>query len=471
MAIARKLCAYGGALVAAVLAVTVAIATPDFSHLPPQLQPHRPIIIRLINGIGSILIATGAVGLPTEEAAIDAACRAAKLPNGAECVVDDPEEATHEWRKGMRKLLESYKADANLTALGHLIASGQLETWLKARARLLHAWKALPAGTLGGERIDRPILVVGLPRTGTTFMLNLLSQDPALRAPLHWELVEPLPGEGEPPLGAAHIAKIQSLLDQFTQLLPGIEEVHPMEATMAEECVVTLAHEFSSMLFEATFGVKSYNEWLFARPSHAHAHAFRWHRKLLQFLQHRARLEVSHGPRRWVLKTPWYSHGPVLEAALAEYPDAHIVHTHRAPASIIGSSASVHAKTYGAGSDAIDLSAIGTAQAELMELMAASAMETRERWRTERPDIEARVADVSLAALKRDPLAVVERIYARFGMAFTAEARGAMEAWLQTRQVRHGGHSFELGSFGLDAEDIAARPVWVKYAKTFVLGE
>ena len=72
-----------------------------------------------------------------------------------------------------------------------------------------------------------------MPRTGTTFLHNLLKQDPALRAPMQWELVEPLPAAGAT-LGAAHVAALQAQLDQYTQLLPGIEEIHPMEATMAE---------------------------------------------------------------------------------------------------------------------------------------------------------------------------------------------------------------------------------------------
>ena len=48
---------------------------------------------------------------------------------------------------------------------------------------------------------------------------------------------------------------------------------------------MTLAHSFASLLFGATFDVASYNRWLLAKRSDAHTHAFRWHRKLLQYLQ------------------------------------------------------------------------------------------------------------------------------------------------------------------------------------------
>jgi hypothetical protein len=210
---------------------------PTFPGLPTEYHPHRPLPIVLINALDD-LVGGRLISLPSEDAVIHSACKAARLPTGQACEVDVPGEAA-EWREGLRELLQSYKDDANLTALGKLIASGQLQTWLKARARLLHAWRGLPDGALAAQRIDRPILIVGLPRTGTTFLLNLLKQDPALRTPLHWELVEPIPGEGEPPLGPAHVGKIQGLLEQYMQLLPGIEQWHPMSATSmrgAEEC-------------------------------------------------------------------------------------------------------------------------------------------------------------------------------------------------------------------------------------------
>ena len=169
-----------------------------------------------------------------------------------------------------------------------------------------------------------------------------------------------------------------------------------------------------------------------------------------------------------LLLTPWYGHGPVLEAALAEYSDALVVHTHRAPAAVVGSLASLLAKFYGAGSDVVDLHSIGAAKASKLERMAASVMATRARWRAESPALAARVADVELSELKRDPLGVVERIYAHFGMELGAKARSAMQAWLQRKRVRHGGHRFELASFGLAASEVTARPVWRSYCEEYV---
>ena len=452
-------------------------ATPNFDHLPPSIRPHRPLPILAINAIGGLFARLGVLRLPDVDAILESACTAAALPENAPCVFDEPDDSHPVWRDGLRALLASYAADARLTALGTFIARGQAEQWLKTRARLLHAYAALPPGALAAEAIAAPLIIVGMPRTGTTFLHNLLKQDPALRAPMQWELVEPLPAAGAT-LGAAHVAALQAQLDQYTQLLPGIEEIHPMEATMAEEDVVTFSHEFSSILFWAAYNVSSYAAWVLQRPDHAHA--MRWHRKLLQFLQRRARLDVERHvrernlraqdavapppPPRWVLKTPWYL--AILDDLVAEYPDALVVHTHRAPAAAIASGASVHAKTYGAASDHIDLRALGADQAAYYEEYVRRGLASRRRWKRDGGGRH-RAADVQLAELKRDPIGAVRRVYADLGLALSDDAERAMRRWLETRQVRHGGHRWSLGDFGLSADEVHARPVFREYCEEF----
>ena len=225
-------------------------------------------------------------------------------------------------------------------------------------------------------------------------------------------------------------------------------------------------------LFEATFNVSSYTAWLLAKPSHAHA--FRWHRRVLQLLQRREQHERAPGaaeppaPRRWVLKTPW--HLAVLDDLLREYPDALVIHTHRAPASVVGSSASVHAKMYGAGSDAVDLRAIGREQLEMLEEMVRRGMVSRARWEREEGGalgLGARVADVHLDELKAAPLATVARVYETLGLTLTDGARRDMETWLGGRQVRHGGDAFALADFGLSREQIGASAVFRRYCELY----
>lgn len=452
----------GTTLCAVLVGIAIRLGSPDVSHLPPLLRPHRPTAIALINGMGGVLIRAGAIKLPSPDAAVASACRAARLPPGASCELDLPGDDGADWREGLRTVLASYEADARLTALGHLIARGQTEQWLVTRIRLVHAWRALPEGALAAVEVARPIFIVGLPRTGTTFLLNLLMQDPRLRAPLHWELVAPISAHGEPAAGSDHhVRAIEHKLAQYQALLPGFDEMHPMEAAMAEECTVTMALEFSSLLFEATFDVSSYVAWLLRRAAPAgaggqpgYARVLTFHRRVLQHLQLAERPEAAaaRGRRHWVLKSPWFLH--TLDAIAAEYPDARIIHTHRAPATVVGSSASMHAKTFGAGSDAIDLRRIGEQQLNITQAMVAAGMEARARWRSDRPELARRVSDLQLDALKSDPIGAVETVYSQLGMELSDEAREGMQRWLRKEQVRHGKHVVHLADFGLSAERI-----------------
>lgn len=459
------------AVIAACFGYLAQLGTPDVSHLPPLLRPHRPPVIAVLNGAGGFLIRAGLMKLPTPEEAIASACREARLPPSSTCTLDLPGDNGTRWRDGLRRLLDSYAADSKLTALGHLIARGQLEQWLVARIRLLHAWRALPPGALEVVPVARPIFIAGLPRTGTTFLLNLLKQDPRLRTPLHHELVEPIAAYRAPAAGTDEaVAAIEAKLEQYKQLLPGFDEMHPMEARMAEECTVTMAMEFASLLFEATFDVSSYVSWLLdkGRPGgdgSGHAHVFAFHRRMLQQLQvaeakaalpeaagAEAALAAARAARRWVLKSPWFLH--TLDEIAAEYPDAHIIHTHRAPAAVVASSSSMHAKTYGAGSDDIDLRQIGRQQLATIEAMVEHGMRVRARWSAEEPELAAHVSDVQLDELKRDPIGTVERVYKELGIELTDEVRRSMRGWLDAKQVRHGAHAVSLSDYGLDASEM-----------------
>ena len=434
----------------------------DFSAVPKEYQPHRPLAIDAINGLGGYYSdLSGGTLLPSVEEAIAEACSAAKLPPGATCTADLPGES--EWREGLARLLASYEADAKLTTLGQIIAKGHLEQWLVTRIRLIHAWNALPAGVLATEPIRAPVFIVGWVRTGTTFLHQLMMQDPALRAPLHWELVEPIPAHGvrrgDP---EAHVAAIQAKLDQFTQLAPGMNKWHPMSATMAEECVVTFSHEFASMQFGVTFNASAYNTWVMGRQDHTHL--MRWHRRLLQYLQREEQLAADDAaakggeqpsPRRtWLLKTPQYQ--GMLDDVLRAYPDAKIIQTHRPPGETLASYASVQARMWGVSSNAIDLHRIGAYVSGIASQTLARGMASRER----DEQLDRSVVDVQLTDLKKDPMGTVSRLYSALGMELTAEAQAAMEAWLEKKQVFHGAHKPRLADFGLSKESVMTDPTF-----------
>ena len=94
-----------------------------------------------------------------------------------------------------------------------------------------------------------------------------------------------------------------------------------------------------------------------------------------------------------------------------------------------------------------------------------SGMETRSRWEGGGPP----VADVQLSELKRDPMGVVARLYRQFGIELTGEVDAAMRRWLARKHVRHGGHKFALGDFGLSAGAMAAEPVFRRYCEEYAI--
>ena len=182
---------------------------------------------------------------------------------------------------------------------------------------------------------------------------------------------------------------------------------------------------------------------------------------MLQHLQ----LMAGSAVRRWVLKTPWFLH--ILDSLRAEYPDAVVIQTHRPPHAFVGSSASLHAKTYGAASDGIDLRAIGSGQLALLEEMTARGMAVREAWSREPDGSAPRAVDVQLDDLKADPLGTVAQLYTSMGMELTYEARAGMEGWLASKQVRHGRHKVELADFGLSRAAVDGRPAFREYCRRF----
>src|SRR5262249_19724175 len=147
---------------------------------------------------------------------------------------------------------------------------------------------------IAAQTIDRPIVITGLPRSGSTLLHTLLAQDPGNRVPQTWEMLSPSP----PPDRATYdtdprIAITETQLRWFQRVLPDFAKIHPVGARLPEECVVILSHSFLSSQFCSMYFVPSYQAWMRAQDL---VPAYRLHRRVLQQLQWRCRGD------RWVLK-------------------------------------------------------------------------------------------------------------------------------------------------------------------------
>jgi hypothetical protein len=295
---------------------------------------------------------------------------------------------------------------------------------------------------VAGERIDRPLIVVGMFRAGTTFLSQLLDKDPQNRALLSWETADPVPPptpdnfRAGPRLDAVRAGQLA-----LEQVNPALKTVHREEAGEATECLSLIAHDFKSLLWEALANVPSYGKWLHDVDQLS---AYEYHRRVLQVLQHG-------GVRgRWTLKSP--HHAVALEPLTTVYPDAKLVLLHRDPVKLCASVCSLIATLSGTFTDTDHRAYIASHWTSILD----TCIERVEVFRHAHPDHD--VIDVQYTDLVRDPVATVAAIYERAGSTLTDEAATAMTSHVAANpKNKFGAHRYDLGDFGLDVGEIGER--------------
>jgi hypothetical protein len=347
-----------------------------------------------------------------------------------------------EFREPLRRLLRAYEAEARLTLLGRITARGDTIMLLTNRLRLVEDRKRNPG--IAEQRILRPLFIVGLPRTGSTLLHHLLAQDPSSRVAQGWEVMMPSPPPERPRYETdVRIARFQRQLRWFDRLAPDFKKIHPLGAQLPLECLAITSHSFLSQRFHTMYRVPTYQAWLLSQDARP---AYQLHRRFLQHLQWRTPAD------RWVLKAP--SHVFAFQALFDAYPDALIVQTHRDPATVLASVASLTTALRCAFSDHVDLVEIGH---EVTQHWVEGLTRVMKARRDGRVPTE-RFLDVNYHELVHAPLAVVGRIYAHFDLPLTTEARARMQQYLAANpQGRNGRHRYSLDSFGLDRDDLSRR--------------
>lgn len=346
---------------------------------------------------------TNPVGTPDElvQAAIDATG------------LDDFGEPT--WREGMELFVESLGATADLNELGVGIARDGVVGDLSTRLRLVD-WRAQHP-EVAEQRIESPIIIVGLPRTGTSILHDLMAQDPSMRAPLSWEVERPVP----PPRTETYetdprIDEAQAQFDLVDSLIPGFTAFHELGARLAQEDVRMWTSEFRSMQFSLQFEVPEYNEWLLHTADMAPA--YRWHHRFLQHLQ------SEHMVDRWLLKSP--AHLWNFAELAAEYPDAIVIQNHRDPLKVIASISALGASLREMTTDSFEVQRLAAQYGEDIMFGLDRALEQR------RDGLfpEDQVIDVRYQDFRTDLLGTVATIYDRLGLELTDEAAARQKAFL-----------------------------------------
>ncbi|MGW9351096.1 sulfotransferase family protein [Nocardiopsis flavescens] len=363
----------------------------------------------------------------------DATLRAASTRSGLPWPSDEP------FLSELRFLHDSWEAAPDLTPVGRFSLRTEIGRRLERRLRMLHLLDARPEVAAGA--VDRPVFITGLPRTGTTFGHGLLARHTAGRAPLLWELLNPVPDTGRP--GERTVSRRERLAAARTQVRgmhaagPGLGTIHPMHPMEPEECIFLLPHGLNAHILAH---VPGYREWLERRdatPDYVY---------LKQQLQ---ALQWGRPARRWVLKSPW--HLSNLDALLSVFPDAVVVLTDRDPARAIASWASMTEAGRRLHCHGADPHRIGR---EWLDIWAGAAERARGVRAGHSPGS---FLDLPYGELTSDPLGAAERVWRGLGEEFDPDSRDRTLAYTRRdRRAHPGGHTYDPARYGLTEREVRA---------------
>ena len=361
---------------------------------------------------------------------------AARRRTGLEHFVDES------FRVPMRRMLHSLDAEAQLHPLGRAVMRGSVIRALECRLRLenlsdLHS-------EIAEAPVRAPVFVVGLQRTGTTKMHRLLDCEPTLRSFSGTEGLNPAPlGRAvrrEPGEWKLRTRQARAAKRGMKYMSPALFAIHPIETDAPEEDVFLLDTTFVSPAVDASLEVPSYSKWIREIDQ---VDVYRYFRRLIQLL-------LWQRPGRWLGKTP--HHLENLDALLAVFPDAKIIHLHRDPLKVVPSFASMMAHAGVMLSDAFDTRKIGRRILDRSTNAVERAIRVRDR------AAAGSFLDVHYSDLVGDPVPEMRRVYEFAEIEWRSDTEQRIRTWLvQNPQRRNGAHRYRLSDFGLDAGEIDSR--------------
>jgi len=350
-----------------------------------------------------------------------------------------------DFRGPLRSFLESLEVEAQLSFVGRVLARRDIFVLLCNRLRIAETFRQNPE--IEDEEIRQPLFIVGLARSGTSILHELLAQDPRHRSLLGWEARYPCPPlEDANDRSDPRIRRAQFDLSLWSRLVPVYQAMHEKGALIPTECGDITCHSFRGDRPAALYQVPGYASFiaeLDIRP------AYEIHKRILQILQSKQKRE------RWLLKNP--AHMNWLDTLISVYPDARIVQTHRDPLQSMGSTVSLVSAIRWMRTEKIDPELVKLAfgpayyETQLYKVMA-------QRDRGELP--AAQLFDVRFQDMMSDPFDTIGGLYDYFGWDFTAEAEARMQKYLAAKpRGKFGKHVYSFHDLGLDLETERARYV------------
>lgn len=342
----------------------------------------------------------------------------------------------------VRFFVHCLNAEANLSDLGRAGMHTEMVRWLKNRLRLEELYRKNPE--INDLEVKRPIVIVGLPRSGTTHLNNLLSADPQLSSLPYWEGLEPvlpederLAKKGEDPRRARWAAQI----DQINTLMPLFRNMHDYTVDHIEEEWMLMAPDFSWSGLECFGVMPTWRDWYKSTDQTPHYDYLKRALRALQWLR---------GGDRWVLKCP--QHLEQIRPLMQVFPDSTVVFTYRDPSAVIASAAtmiSYHARVL---QKEVNTVAIAHYWADRIEDFLRAFIKDRHLVP------ESQACHVKFRDFMKDEMGTLKKIYAAAEQPLSESSVAAMENYALTHpRGRYGRIVYDLAEFGLDAASLQER--------------
>ncbi len=347
------------------------------------------------------------------------------------------------FREPMEKLCAALASEANLNEIGTATQRQRVLDILITRLRVEDWFARHPE--IANEEIGAPLVVCGLPRTGTTMLHRVIAEDPEFDAALWYEVRYPAPFEGwKPDQPDARIPAAEAEVQMTLEMAPELMAIHPFDATSPDEEIMLLEQSFFSRTAESYSHIPEFSAWLDEQDQ---LPGYRYMHRLLQFLQWQHR-QQGRAKDRWVLKSP--HHLGFLPELFTVFPDATVIQTHRDPVDSIPSICSMCFYLETMGSDGADSKATGAHWSPGWASFLDRAMAYRESAPPER------FLDIWYLDSVRDPVATVQRIYEFLGRSLTPIAEEKMHQWTEDNaREKRAAHSYTLEQFGFTEESLA----------------
>jgi len=376
-----------------------------------------------IRAVVTLMTTLDSLGIPVVNLDLNKAKAAAEEKTGL-----------HDWNDqhfldDLEKLIDFVKRSPTATSLLKINFRNDLMRRLTNYLKLQEFKKTHP--DLASQSVGTPLIIAGLPRTGTTLLHRLLAQDPASHGPALWELFAPI--DSVTPSADSRRKDTEGFVNMVRNTSLTLWSIHPTYANEADECYFLLPQSLGDVFIYT--GIDYWN-WFSQRSAIPDYELYK------QYLQ---AMHYGQRARRWVLKTP--VHTPKFDDLLTVFPNAQIIWCHRGLSHVIASWVSFAAVSRKLTHKTVDPVQLGREWVEIWSQSLKEAQKARDHHPA------SQFFDVNYDDLVLDPMGMVRKIYTYFGLELTVAAEAKMKAWLEKdRQQERLGHRYTLDRYGLSPE-------------------